>query len=240
LLGKHIIKSHVEGQNSPASTFQTVETVGNEVQEENANSWKSGNVWLGDKAQLLESECLSRYELFLNITHGNLGCLTCGTFLADNWVRHVSENHKRKVSKDDVASIQELRMSHPKIQLQLGSEPIQGLLVQEGVCCITCLNNQQPFFSSTAKGMKGFNKHCSNTHPGQKLNKAAHFQRFTNETASFEVHSICPISMFFSFFLFLFFSFLSFFFPWAYILQFSFYFLLFFIIIFPYYVLLRD
>ena len=210
MLGKHIIKSHVEGQNSPASTFQTVETVGNEVQEENANSWKSGNVWLGDKAQLLESECLSRYELFLNITHGNLGCLTCGTFLADNWVRHVSENHKRKVSKDDVASIQELRMSHPKIQLQLGSEPIQGLLVQEGVCCITCLNNQQPFFSSTAKGMKGFNKHCSNTHPGQKLNKAAHFQRFTNETASFEVHSICPISMFF-FFFFFFSFFLSFF-----------------------------
>ena len=155
-------------------------------------AFKVGEIFFGDRTQLLNHELLTQFELAVNMLYGFVACIhpRCGYELVGDIGNHL-KGHKVQITKAELAEIVALKAYPKEIPLNGEIPPVQGLLIQQGFCCLHC--NDEVFCAIMKQGIRN---HTSKVHRGETTScQEAHFQHRTKGSKNFKVsfHSCFPL-----------------------------------------------
>jgi len=147
-------------------------------------AFKVGEIFFGDRTQLLNHELLTQFELAVNKIYGFVACIhpRCGYELVGDIGNHL-KGHKVQITKAELAEIVALKADPKEIPLNGEIPPVQGLLIQQGFCCLHC--NDEVFCAIMKQGIRN---HTSKVHRGETTScQEAHFQHRTKGSKNFKV-----------------------------------------------------
>lgn len=125
-------------------------------------------------SDLVDSPLLQKASLALNKKYGILICTNpnCGFSLTENWEGHLARQHSslKNLSQEERKKIQELSEEHPRQNLEIGQEMIEGLLVREGFQCAEC--------GSISENESGVQIHLRKKNHGSKYERV-NYQNFS-------------------------------------------------------------
>ena len=160
-------------------------------------AFKDGEVYFGDRTQLLDHELLTQFDLAVNKTYGFVACIhpQCGYELVGDIENHL-RGHKVRISKAELGEIVALKSNPKEIPLNGEILPVQGLKLNQGFCCLLCPGDA----AHCAKTKQVLRNHNSKEHRNYQLRvEGCTFQRRGVKAKNFKVSCLSSSSLFFPF-----------------------------------------